>query len=73
MKNLINDKKVFYAGLVYLISIVIFILLRVLWGTGIFDGLDSVLNDFVFAVIMQLLVLTAIPIGLWMLLCKQIK
>ena len=71
MKNLINDKKVFYAGLVYLISIVIFILLRVLWGTGIFDGLDSVLNDFVFAVIMQLLVLTAIPIGLWMLLCKQ--
>lgn len=71
MKNLINDKKVFYAGLVYLISIVIFILLRVLWGTGIFDGLDSVLNDFVFATIMQLLVLTAIPIGLWMLLCKQ--
>ena len=71
MKNLISDKKVFYAGLVYLISIVIFILLRVLWGTGIFDGLDSVLNDFVFAVIMQLLVLTAIPIGLWMLLCKQ--
>ena len=71
MKNLINDKKVFYAGLVYFISIVIFICLRMLWGAGFLSGLDSVLNDFVFAIVMQLLVLTGIPILLWMLLCKQ--
>ena len=71
MKNFISDKKVFYAGLVYLISIVVFILLRILWGAGFLSGLDSVLNDFVFAIIMQLLVLTALPLGLWMLLCKQ--
>ena len=71
MKNLINNKKVFYAGLVYFISIVIFICLRMLWGAGFLSGLDSVLNDFVFAIVMQLLVLTGIPILLWMLLCKQ--
>lgn len=71
MKFVIENKKVFYAGLVYFICILLFIGLRMLWGTGIFDGLDPIVSDVVFSVFIQIFILTLLPFLLYKLLTKQ--
>lgn len=70
-KNLIKNKSVFYAGLVYLISISIYIGLRILWSFGFLNNLDPILNDLVFSVVLQIFVLTLIPFFLYKFLTKQ--
>lgn len=71
MKFIIKDKKIFYAGLTYFICILLFIGLRVLWGTGIFSGLDPIFSDFLFSFFVQILVLTLLPFLLYKTLTKQ--
>lgn len=69
--NLIQDKKVFYAGLIYFIVIILYIALRILWGSGVFSGLDPVVSDILFSSLVQLVVLAGLPFILWKVLCKQ--
>lgn len=71
MKYVIENKKVFYAGLVYFLCILLFVCLRILWGTGIFGGIDPILNDLLFSVIIQILILTLLPFFLYKALTKQ--
>ena len=72
MKNLvIQDKKIFYAGLVYFICIVLYIGVRILWGTGIFANIDPIISDLLFSSIVQILILAGLPFLLWKALAKQ--
>ncbi len=71
MKFKIANKKIFYAGLVYFLCMVLFIGYRILWGTGIFGGVDANASDLIFAVCVQLLTFTLLPFLLYKLLTKQ--
>lgn len=71
MKNLITNKKIFYSGLVYFICILLFIGARILWGTGFLSGIDPLWGDLIFSIVIQLVILTALPLLLWKTLCKQ--
>lgn len=69
--NLIQDKKVFYAGLIYFISILLYISMRILWGTGVFSNIDPILSDLLFSTFVQVLILAAFPFFAWKILNKQ--
>lgn len=69
--NLIHDKRVFYAGLIYFIVIILYIALRIVWSTGVFNGLDPIISDVLFSVFVQLFVLAGLPFILWKILNKQ--
>jgi len=71
MKFIIENKKVFYAGLVYCICILLFIGFRILWGTGIFNSLDPVISDLIFSIFIQIFTLTLLPFLLYKALTKQ--
>ena len=71
MKFIIKNKKIFYAGLVYFLCILFFIGFRVLWGTGIFNGLDPLLGDLLFSTGVQILAFTLLPFLLYKVLTKQ--
>lgn len=72
MKNLvINDKKIFYAGLVYFLCIVLYIGVRILWSTGIFNNIDPILSDLLFSTVVQVIILAGLPFILWKMLTKQ--
>ena len=72
MKNkFIQDKLVFYAGLVYFIAIVLYIALRIIWNAGAFFELDPIFNDLLFSVFVQIFALAGIPFLLWKILTKQ--
>ncbi len=71
MKFVIENKKIFYAGLVYFICILLFIGFRILWGTGIFNGIDPIISDLIFSVCIQILTLTLLPFLLYKALTKQ--
>ena len=73
MKNLvINDKKIFYAGLVYFLCIVLYIGVRILWSTGIFNNIDPILSDLLFSTVVQVIILAGLPFILWKMLTKSI-
>ncbi len=69
--NIIGNKKIFYAGLAYFISIVLFIVMRMIWASGIFSELDSNINQLLFTVVLQIGVLMILPICLYKLFTKQ--
>lgn len=71
MKFVIKNKKIFYAGLVYFICILLFICFRILWGTGVFNSLDPIISDLVFGICVQVLTLTLLPFLLYKFLTKQ--
>ena len=70
-KPLITDKKVFYAGLIYFISIVLYLGARILWSTGVFNSMDPIFSDVLFSTIVQVVILAGFPIVMWMILNKQ--
>jgi membrane protease YdiL (CAAX protease family) len=71
MKKLIQNKKVFYAGLIYLISILCYIGVRLLWQIlSVSQNLDSVWNDLLFTVLVQG-ILFCVPIFLYALFCRE--
>jgi len=71
MKFIINNKRIFYAGLVYFICILLFIAFRILWLRGIFSEVDPIINDLIFSVIIQIIVLTMLPFFLYKWLTRQ--
>ncbi len=71
MKFVIDNKKIFYAGLVYFICILLFIGFRILWGTGIFNSLDPIISDLIFSGFIQIFTLTLLPFLLYKLLTRQ--
>ena len=71
MKKVIIDKRIFYAGLVYFISILLFIGVRILWGTGLFSSLDPIMSDLFFSTTVQIVILGVLPFFLWKALTKQ--
>ncbi len=72
MKNkFIQNKRVFYAGLVYFVAILAYILFRIIWNLGAFSNLDVALNNLLFSLFVQLIAMVAIPFLLWKLLAKQ--
>ncbi len=68
---LISDKKVFYAGLIYFISIVLYLGARILWSTGVFNSIDPIFSDLLFSSLVQVVILAGFPIVMWMILNKQ--
>lgn len=70
-KLVVQDKKIFYAGLVYFICIALYIGVRILWGTGIFNNIDPIFSDLLFSTIVQILILAGLPFLFWKLLNKQ--
>ena len=71
MKKLIQNKKVFYAGLIYLISVLCYIGVRLLWQIfSVSSNLDSVWSDLLFTVLVQG-ILFCVPILLYMLFCRE--
>lgn len=70
-KLVVQDKKIFYAGLVYFICIALYIGVRILWGTGIFKNVDPIISDLLFSTAVQILILAGLPFLLWKLLAKQ--
>ncbi len=71
MKFVIKNKKIFYAGLVYFLCILLFIGFRILWGAGIFGDIDPIISDLLFSGCIQILTLTLLPFFLYKLLTKQ--
>lgn len=71
MKFVIKNKKIFYAGLVYFLCILLFIGFRILWGSGLFSGIDPIISDLLFSGCIQILTLTLLPFLLYKILTKQ--
>lgn len=69
--NLIQDKKVFYAGLIYFITVVLYITARIIWSAGAFSALDPIFNDLLFSTIVQVFIVGGFPFFMWKILNKQ--
>ena len=69
--KIIQNKKVFYSGLIYLILVVVFIAIRLFWQY--FDMtkvLDPSISDLLFTILLQTSFIL-LPLVLYKVLCKQ--
>ena len=66
-----KNKNLFLLGLIYFITMVLFVGLRILSSAGIFSGMDSSLASNIFTIIIQVGIMFLLPVTLLLLFFKK--
>ena len=70
-KSLINDKSIFFSGLVYFVIMLAFVGMRLVVSAGWLGDVQNNLTDYIFTFVVQVLLLLGLPLLLMRVFAKQ--
>ena len=71
MRQIINDKSIFYSGLAYFVVMLCFIAIRLVYGLGLLGDVQKDTTDFLFTFIVQVVILFLVPFVFMRFCAKQ--